>query len=173
MIRAEARVSRWWVRAENPDEAFAAKVAVTTRQVALVATVGRVGPPGQRGEPGPAGPPGEGEGIALVAGEILGGHKAIWLAPDGLAYLASASNPEAVGRVLGVTTGAVLQGESVAVRNAGAVAGAGLPPGLTLWLGEEGALVPSPPTSGLHQQIALSQPDGSIQVALGPPILRP
>lgn len=173
MIRAEARVSRWWIRADNPGEAFTAKVAVSTNQVALLATVGRLGPPGPRGPQGVQGPPGDGAGLTLQAGEILGGHKAVWLAPDGLAYLASASEPQVAGRVLGLTFGAVLQGAIAAVQNAGPVPGAGLPPGATLWLGELGALVTSPPTSGVLQQIGLSQPDGSIQVALGPPILRP
>lgn len=101
------------------------------------------------GPPGPAGPVGPVGGIATrIAGENIGGHRAVTVGADGKAYLASPVEAQAQA-VFGVTTGAAVTGASVTIQCAGVLSEASWSwtPG-PVWLGTDGVLTQTVPTSG-------------------------
>lgn len=103
------------------------------------------------GPPGPAGPVG---GLATrIAGEALGGHRAVTIGVDGRAYLASPVEPQAMA-VFGVTTGAAASGAPVEICCAGEVT----EPSWTwtpgpVWLGANGTLTQVVPITGALVQV--------------------
>lgn len=115
------------------------------------------------GPPGPAGPVG---GIATrIAGENIGGHRAVTVGADGKAYLASPVEPQAQA-VLGVTTGAAAAGASVTVQCAGVLSEASWAwaPG-PVWLSADGVLTQVVPTVGAAVHIGIAGGPTSLTVA--------
>jgi hypothetical protein len=102
------------------------------------------GPPGG---PGPAGPEGSGT-IVRQAGEAIGGHRAVYVASDGLVYYADPENGSAAA-VSGVSTGAVSLDGWVTIRTAGEMQESswGWAEG-PIYLGANGVLTQTPPLSG-------------------------
>lgn len=136
---------------------------------------------GPRGQAGPGVPPGGAPGqilaktgssdyatgwtdqggaasaIALVAGEALGGHRAVYVASDGSARHASASLPAQAVALAGITTGAAALGETASVQTAGRI----VEPSWTwtpgpVYLGESGLLTQTPPTTGAVKEIGVA-----------------
>ncbi len=112
-----------------------------------------------------------GRTIEAVAGEVLGGEKIVFLAADGMVYLASASTTEA-GTVLGVTTHAAELGAPVEVCQEGELPTSGLFTGKRYFLGEAGAWAMVPPQTGLLQEIGKALSETKLMVGLGLPFVR-
>lgn len=104
---------------------------------------------------GIAGPPGPGSEIELYEAAVsMGGHRAVGL--DGAGFLIYASSALGIPAI-GVIRDAPFAGDSVAVYRAGAVNGfAGLIPSSVYYLGEEGAIVMTPPSHGLLQPLGVA-----------------
>lgn len=98
---------------------------------------GPAGPQGPQGEPGPQGeqgPPGAGSVITIEAGEDLAAGDLVYIAADGLAYKADASDP---GKAcIAVAGAAITTGNTGDANTAGAQVGgyAGLTPNARLFL---------------------------------------
>lgn len=108
------------------------------------------GPPGIQGIPGPAGT----AGLVVVAGEALGGHRAVVQDADGRAFYADRSDPTHIGRIAGITTGAAAVGTSVSLLALGRMEEAGWSwtPFAPVYLGSTGVLTQIKPVVG-HQQV--------------------
>lgn len=101
---------------------------------------------GAQGPPGPGSIP---QTLTKIAGEALGGHRAVYVASDGT--LRYADSQVATARVVaGITTGAAAAGDPTILRYAGEMVEAGwswVPEG-TIYLGTTGQLTQTPPTTG-------------------------
>ena len=84
----------------------------TAAEVIEVALQGPPGPPGAAGLSG-------GAGMTAIAGEALGGHRAVVLDAAGAAFYADRATPAHFGRVAGITTGAAIIGASVSLARTG------------------------------------------------------
>ena len=118
------------------------------------------------GPPGPAGPAGPMGGIASrIAGENIGGHRAVTVGADGKAYLASPVEAQAQA-VFGVTTGAALAGAVVVIQCAGEQVEPAWSwtPG-PVWLGTDGVLTQVVPTVGAAVLIGTAGGPTSLTVA--------
>lgn len=116
---------------------------------------------GKQGPPGPSADATAGLTIVRTAGENLSGQRAVVIDPtSGKALYASSANVDHADVVVGVTTGAASVDDLVTIR----VAGAMTEPGWTwdedlpVWLGEDGQLTQTVPTTG-HSTI-VGKPTG-------------
>ena len=106
-----------------------------------------------------------------TAGENISGDLVVCLI-NGKVYRASASTTLA-GTVVGITRHGVLDGNPVKVMQEGFVVGlAGLCPGVQYFLGENGALLPTPAASGMVQYIGIGISPSILAFKLGVPIQR-
>ncbi len=105
--------------------------------------------------------------IEAPAGENLSGHKAAAIV-SGEALLADHNTAGHRGLVRGVTTGAVANGETARVQVYGPMREASWSwtAGLPLYVGSNGALTQTAPTSGWLQQIAIA--DSPTQIFIDP-----
>lgn len=96
---------------------------------------------------------GEPEGLSYEAGEALGGHRAVYRAADGLLYYASQDAPQNAHLTLGLTTGSASLGAAATVRTRGPITEAAWSWALNnpVWLGLNGQITQTPPTSGAYQ----------------------
>jgi hypothetical protein len=134
-------VLRW--RLDDPRQAYAAALRGPD---ALAAVLAPQGPPGLDGSGGT---------ISGTAAAALGGHRALYLAADGLRY-SSADDP-LTQDVLGISTGAAAQGAQVTMLAAGPLSDPSFAfvPGL-IFLGLNGVLTQTPPTSGIAVELGVS-----------------
>ena len=107
---------------------------------------GDKGDPGERGLPGPGGGTGD---IFYTAGVDLSGHRAVRLSAGQVVYV-SQDKPEDLNEFLGITTGASLQGDEATVRPYGIMDEPSWNWDVTIpiFLGVNGVLTQTPPTSG-------------------------
>lgn len=100
---------------------------------------------GPRGATGDAASP----TITRLAGEDLGGHRAVKIAIDGSALYANPADMD-VEAICGVTTGAASDGETVDIQTAGEMTEPGWAwtPGGVIYLAASGVLTQVLPTSG-------------------------
>ena len=109
----------------------------------------------ERGLPGVAGASGAST-IERIAGQILGGHRAVWI-NAGQAFYASADDLTSSELVAGITTMAVSSGDSVVIQNAGEITepswnwSQGV-----VYLGLNGQLTQTPPSSGVNTEIGVA-----------------
>jgi hypothetical protein len=106
-------------------------------------------------------------GYSFTAGEALGGHRAITVADDGLAYHAQPNDPSA-RTIAGVTTGAVVEGDLVNVRAGGIITNLSWAwiEEQPVWLAADGLLTQTTPTSGYLVQVGV--PVGPTQLRVAP-----
>ncbi|RZO82992.1 MAG: hypothetical protein EVA65_15735 [Oceanococcus sp.] len=106
-----------------------------------------------------------------TAAEDLGGHRAVYLAADGLRY-ASASDTANADATLGITVGAALTGEEARYRYDGELTFPGSPftPRDPVWLGENGQLTQAPPTGGLSIVVGIAKNDSILSINIQQPI---
>lgn len=128
---------------------------------------GPIGPQGIQGEPG------EFTLADYVAGEAIGGQRAVMLHSDDKLYYADQSNPTHFNRVLGITTGAVASGATPTVRCAGKMTEPTWAWDLDkfLYLSTNGLLTQTPPSSGFLLQLGWPLSATSIMVDIKEPIL--
>ncbi len=105
------------------------------------------------GKQGPAGP--AQSTILGTAGEDLGGHRAVVFNASGQAVYADQTETDHAGRIAGVTTGAATSGSAVTIQRTGEMTEPGWSwnPESPLYLGTDGMLTETPPTSGVLQSI--------------------
>lgn len=105
--------------------------------------------------------------LTVIAGEVLGGHRAVFIGEDERAYYADAS--EATSRLtVGITTSAANEDDEIAIQAVAVLehlgwSWSGEEP---VWLGAEGLLTQTPPTSGYIMQVGI--PVGPTQLRINP-----
>ncbi len=109
---------------------------------------------------------------AYPAGVGLGGQRAVMLAGDGKLYYADCSNPAHFNRVLGITQGAVIEGDFPAVRWAGTMTEPTWAWALDkfLYLSVNGFLTQVAPVAGFVLQLGYPLSATSIMVDVKEPI---
>ncbi|WP_267361530.1 MULTISPECIES: hypothetical protein [unclassified Methylobacterium] len=118
-------------------------------------------------------PPGDAIKVMIAAGD-LSGQRAVLSTGDGTVAYASALDASHRNAVLGLTIAAASAGAMVDVATSGPVAspGWGLTPGLPLFLGEDGLITQTPPSSPAAFALRLghaAEPDTAV-IRIGPPI---
>jgi hypothetical protein len=136
-------------------------------------TTGRVGLQGPEGPPGPKGDPGTAD-ITLTynAGETLGGHRVVRI-ESGLVYYADNTTLAHAGKVIGITTGAVVSGSSTTIQVAGELEEStwSWSPG-PVYLSTNGLLTQTPPATGFLQKIGTAITSTKILIRVIDPVIR-
>lgn len=91
------------------------------------------------------------EGVVYrSAGETLSALKAVWEDADGAVWALDAHDAEHIELYVGLTLTSADEGEAIKVQRVGALDadGLNLTPG-RVWLGDDGALTQTPPSSGI------------------------
>lgn len=149
-------------------------VEIPERVVEVVEVVSR-GPQGIQGPQGIPGPPGDGEGggggsFLVEAAQTIQGGRAVALDADGRAFHPDRLLASDGDRVVGVSAYSALTGEEFQVVTHGR-----LEVGTTwdegpLYVGDNGVLEPTPPTTGWHLQVAVALSATELFVDLKQPI---
>jgi hypothetical protein len=112
------------------------------------------------------GPPGNVQLITRVAGEALGGQRVVYVDADNKAYYASPDDAEA-GLIVGVTTAAAAQGAAVQIRTEGEIVESSWNwTSAPIWLGANGLLTQTPPTSGVLYRVGIPLGPQAMRVAM-------
>lgn len=116
--------------------------------------------------------------VTYTAGENLSGHRVVVLGAARRAYYADPTNPVHLARAVGVTTGAAVEGDSIAVRHSGVMVesswswNADMP----IYVGADGNVTQAPLTAGdgaaFVQRIGYAPTPTSIVVDLSPDPIR-
>lgn len=118
---------------------------------------------------GPPGLPGSSEviGITVTAGEAIGGHRAVTFDAAGEAVLAD-HRTLAAGAALALSTHAASSGADLTVQASGPIEEPGWSwqPG-PIYVGQDGVLTQTPPTSGVLAQIGSALGPSKMIVAAG------
>lgn len=111
---------------------------------------------------------------AYTAGEIMGTNKVVYLKNDGRVWLASASDVNIAGKVIGMTTHSAIAGGQILVRRLGKI-------GLTSWglisnanyfIAESGAISLNKPSTGFIQSIGIARTSVELEIQLSNIIVR-
>lgn len=128
------------------------------------------------GGPSEGGGGGGGTGSALdiiscTAGEALGGQRVVYASGANDVSHASSSNVAHIGKIVGITVGAVVNGAVASVRNAGEMIDVSFAfvPG-PVYFNATGVLTQTQPVVGFIQQVAVAVSATKIVVGLGLPI---
>lgn len=126
---------------------------------------------GVRGPPGPEGPAG-GTSLTFPAGAALGGHRAVRLL-NGAAIYASNDAPDDRNLVVGITRGAAVEGDDVVIQSVGLMAEPSWSwtPDRQVFLGLNGLLTQTPPTSGFILIIGIAVASDQILIGAKMPII--
>lgn len=108
----------------------------------------------------------------IIAGEDVGGHKAIAMI-DGLAYLADKDSPLHFNKVVGMSANAALAGDSVTIKKGTKIIlnGWGLVPDSVYFLGNNGNISVST-YDGIFQIIGIAKDANTLLIQLSNPIKR-
>lgn len=121
---------------------------------------------------GPEGIPGSAVPVNRVAGETLSGHRAVRLT-NGVAYYASADDLDHIGQTVGITTAAALVGETASIQTGNEMTYSGWTwADGPIWLGLNGQLTQTPPSSGVLQQVATATSSTTLLIDIQEPITR-
>jgi len=127
---------------------------------------------GPSGPPGPAGPGGS-EVLVRAASGAIGGHRVVALTSDDTVVYASSADNTGY-RVVGVSTGAAVDGADVTVQQVGLVAwpSSAFTTGLPVYLTTDGLVSHTPPATGIVRQVGIALAANKLQVAIGPAFVR-
>lgn len=141
----------------------------TAATIIVAAGPGAVGPQGPQGPPGPSGP----MQIVRSAAADVGGHRMVRLNSDGNAVYADCETLADASAVLGMTIGAVGQGDDATIQTEGELIEPtwNWDPDLPIFLGTSGQLTQSPPTTGFILCVAVPTGTDRVFIRIGPPIL--
>lgn len=108
---------------------------------------------------------------SAVAAEPLSGHRAVYLAADGLRH-ASASDTANADSVLGITVSAASSGANASYQFDGELIFPATPftPRDPVWLGENGVLTQVPPLTGLSIMIGVAKANNVLSINIQQPI---
>lgn len=131
---------------------------------------GVAGPPGATGPQGPAG----GSSFALTAGATLSGHRIVTTDASGNAIYADHSTLAHANAVIGLTLGAASVNASVQVQSAGEVTEPSwtFTPRQTLWLGTNGLIATTAPTTGFSLVIGYAMTATTIFMSIGESLIK-
>lgn len=127
---------------------------------------------GPKGEPGAT----EVQYPALAQGQgVLGGHRVVMLTADGTVNYADARNPEDARRILGITTGAAVNGESANIQTTGPMIESSWSwvPDEPVYLGQDGLLtqtVPTWPSAAFLRVMGVAISPTTLLIGMGPVI---
>lgn len=126
---------------------------------------------GQEGPPGPPGPAGDGSLLSKVAVGAIGGHRVVIASGADGAALADKDTPAHMFKVLGITTGAAVNGASVEISVFGEVT----EPSWSwsegpVWLGNNGLLTQTLPSTGFQLMIGTAIAPTVLMLKIGAPI---
>ncbi len=138
----------------------------------LIVEVGHQGPPGPQGNQGLAG---ESDVTELNAAENLTAYRVVQMSGLGTAQLADRTVLAHIGRVIGITEEAASMGAPVRIRREGfmTVIGWTWTPNQPIFLGANGMLTQTQPTSGVIQVVAVATGTASIFVHIREPLVLP
>lgn len=127
------------------------------------------GPQGREGPAGPQGPAGAGSVTSRRASSNVPLWAAVVASEANRCIPADPSNPEHRGQVIGVTAYGGMTGAQVSIQSVGDLLGpvASFSEGTPLFVGTNGSLTPTPPTSGWSQIVATAVSSSQVVVALG------
>lgn len=143
---------------------------VELKEEADILVLSEVGPQGPQGEPGVGG---NATDVVYPAGEAIGGHRCVVVGSDGKVYYASQQELTHMNKVLGITTGAVAMGANATIRAFGEMTEPSWNWTLDkpIFLGLNGLLTQTPPTTGFSLIIAFPTSATKIFVEIKDPIL--
>jgi hypothetical protein len=112
--------------------------------------------------------------VLMTAGENLGGHKFVFLDNDGKVYLADKADSNKCTRLVGMTTHSCLANELVEIATQGRIAsqGWGLSTSLPYFLGENGDITITPPTTGTLRNVGIAISPDIFEINLQMTIIR-
>lgn len=119
------------------------------------------------------GPPGISGGVAInvIAGENLGGHRAITLS-NGLARYADNTSLASVNKVIGITRGSCIVGDIIAIDSIGELNGfSDLITDMPVYLSINGIVTATIPSVGFIQQLGLAISTTTIVINIQPSII--
>lgn len=108
---------------------------------------------------------------SLQCGEIIGSGKVVYLSENKI-YIASNNNPDCKGKVIGMTQQAGILDEFIPVVVFGELNGLSLMENKIYYLGLNGSLTDTIPTSGFYQPIGLGIETDKININIGNYIIR-
>jgi len=131
---------------------------------------------GVQGPPGPPGPPSviaERILITRIASGNIGGQRMVISNVDGTVSFADSSNLLHLGKVVGLTDFAALDGEEVTITREGLVEfeGFSFDPDLPVYLSTDGLLTQTPAVTGFSQIVGFAESPTKLFVYLREPIL--
>lgn len=115
----------------------------------------------------------ETDDYVYIAGEVLGGHKLVYL-KDNKVYLASNDNLECFNKLIGISRNAANEngGLRVAKSNIMYLSGWGLEVDKLYYLGLNGAITSTQPTTGIVQIIGIAKSSNELEIKISLPILK-
>jgi hypothetical protein len=151
--------------------AIAATVIRTPGESVLAIKITQIshGPKGAAGLQGVAG----GSGHSASAGEDVGGHRVVMISAIGV-VVADALTVSHAGRVIGVTTGAVVSGDPANFQSSGEMTEVSWnwTPDEDIWLGANGTLTQTiPPSAAFAQRVGYAIDATRMWVELSEPII--
>ena len=115
----------------------------------------------------------ETDNYAYTAGEVLGGHKVVYLKNNKL-YLASNTNLECLNKIVGITKNSAIENGEVMLSKSNIISlnGWGLVPNSLYYLGANGAITNVQPTIGIVQIIGIAKNENELEIKFNLPIVR-
>lgn len=137
-------------------------VVLTKTQLPFVVSVGEQGPRGVDGN----------TNVTATAAEAIGGHRLVRLDTAGNVRCASSAVVGELGQVVGLTLGAAVVDDPVTIRTAGIVdeQSWAWTPGGNLYLGINGLLTQTAPTSGVLQPVGYAVTATKIFLSIQSPV---
>lgn len=114
---------------------------------------------------------GGGDTIPMTAGENLSALRVVMSGPSGVIYADASSI--LTSKPVGITMTAATAGQTVQVKAAGIISDAlwSWVPNDTIWLGSNGMLTSTPPSSGVAARVGIAMTATSIMVQIHQPIV--
>jgi len=125
------------------------------------------------GTQGPPGPPGASEAVTVTGGTGgVNAYQVVFATATADVQAANANEPSHCGRVIGMATAAIAQGDTGTVQQSGAITNQAwsLSPGLPYFLVSGGNISVNVPSSGFVQRIGTAKDATTLIVNMGEPI---
>lgn len=146
-------------------------IDVDSSTVISISEQGPIGLTGAQGPIGLTGASGASASITYIAGETLGGHRGVIL-DNSTAIYADNTILSHANKLIGLTTGATLIGETTTIQSSGELDGfSGLVVNSKVYLQASGVLTTTLPTTGFIQQVGIAVTDTKILINIQPSLV--
>ena len=128
---------------------------------------------GTQGPAGPPGPPGASEAVTATGGTGgVNAYQVVFATTTSDVQAANSAEPSHAGRVVGITTAAIAEGETGTVQQSGAITNPAwsLSPGEVYFLASGGNIGVNVPSSGFIQRIGTAKDTTTLIINMGEPI---